>query len=108
MARDADRRDDSRDRREPREETTRVETQPAEKPAPRRGFMDVFASTTLRLLVTIIGLIVFLFALGQAVGIDLIGMTADVLATQTGRWLLVALFALLLIGVAQRAIGGRY
>lgn len=107
MARDAERRDDSRKRREPREET-RVETRPAEEPAPRRGFTDVFASTTLRLLVTIIGLVVFLFALGQAIGFDLLGVTADALATQTGQWLVVALFALLLIGVAQRAVVRRY
>lgn len=107
MARDADRRDDSRESRAPRDET-RVETRPAEEPAPRRGFADVFASTTLRLLITVIGLIVFLFALGQAVGVDLLGMTADALATQTGQWLLVALFALLLIGVAQRAVVRRY
>ncbi len=38
----------------------------------------------------IVRFVVLLFALGQAVGFDLLGLFADALRTQTGRWLVVA------------------
>ncbi len=53
-----------------------------------------------------IGFVLLLFALGQAVGFDLLGLFADAVSSQTGRWLVVAFFALLLIGVAERGLRG--
>lgn len=54
-----------------------------------------------------IGFVLLLFALGQAVGFDLLGLFADAVSSQTGRWLVVAFFALLLIRVAERGLRGK-
>ncbi|WP_435153431.1 hypothetical protein [Haladaptatus sp. DFWS20] len=54
----------------------------------------------------VVGFVLLLFALGQAVGFDLLGLFAEAVSSQTGRWLVVALFALLLIGVAERGLRG--
>lgn len=95
---------------------TRAENQPAanqpaasQQPAERRtdarsGLGELFAGAALRWGLGIAGFVLFLFAIGQAVGLDLLGMFADALNTETGRWLLVAVFALFLIGVARRGI----
>lgn len=61
------------------------------------------ASTAVRMGLTIIGVILLVFALGQAFGFPLLELTIDALTSQTGRWLVVAFFALLLIGAAQRS-----
>lgn len=60
----------------------------------------LFARGIVRLGPVVLGTVLLLFALGQAFGLDLLGMVADFLATQTGQWLAVAFFALVLIGVA--------
>lgn len=61
-----------------------------------------FAESTLRIALGVFGFVLLLFALGQAVGIDLLGMVVDALSTQMGRWLVVAFFALAIIVVAVR------
>ncbi|MFC6732204.1 MULTISPECIES: hypothetical protein [unclassified Haladaptatus] len=63
-----------------------------------------FANTAIRVGVVLIGFVLLLFALGQAVGANLLGMVAEALSSQTGQWLVVAFFALLLIGAAQRGV----
>lgn len=62
-----------------------------------------FAATALRTGLTLVGIVLLLFALGQAVGLPLLDMATEALTSQTGRWLVVAFFALLLIAAAQRA-----
>ncbi len=62
------------------------------------------ASTAMQTIVAIVGLVVVLFAVGQALGADLLGMLANALATQTGQWLAVAFIALLVVGAAMRAM----
>lgn len=62
------------------------------------------AASAVRLAVGFVGLVLLLYALGQAVGVPLLELTADVLSTQTGRWLVVAAFAAALIGLAQRGL----
>ena len=64
-----------------------------------------FAESTLRIALAVFGFVLLLFALGQAVGIDLLGMVVDALSTQLGRWLLVAFFALAIILIAVRGFG---
>lgn len=64
-----------------------------------------FAASTLRVALAFVGIVLLLFALGQAVGLDLLGMVADALATEVGRWMLVAVFALVLILLAVRGFG---
>lgn len=56
----------------------------------------------IRMALAFLGAVLLLYALGRAAGVDVLGIVADVLATRIGRWLLVALFALLLIMVALR------
>lgn len=71
------------------------------------GAPEWFAASALRIGLAIIGFVLLLFALGQAVGLDLLGLVADALDTQIGRWLAVAVFALVLIAVALRGFGTR-
>lgn len=65
----------------------------------------VFAASALRIGLALLGIVLLLFALGQAVGLDLLGWVADALSTRMGQWLVVAFFALLLIVVALRGVG---
>lgn len=55
-------------------------------------------------LIAVVGLVVVLFALGRAVGVDLLGMVAQAVSTQTGQWLAIAFVALLVMGAAMRAM----
>lgn len=64
-----------------------------------------FAESTLRIALAVFGFVLLLFALGQAVGIDLLGMVVSALSSQMGRWLVVAFFALAIIVVAVRGFG---
>lgn len=66
-----------------------------------------FAAAAVRMGLTIIGVVVLIFALGQAVGLDLLGLFVEALNSQTGQWLVVAFFAILLIAAAQRGISYR-
>lgn len=61
-----------------------------------------FANTAVRVGLTIIGIALLLFALGQAFGLPLLAAAVEALSSETGRWLVVAFFAILLIGAAQR------
>lgn len=67
------------------------------------GMAEWFAVTTLRVGLTLVGLLLLLFALGQAFAIDLIGLVVAALADPTAQWLVIALFGLAIIFVAQRA-----
>ncbi|MEM4781945.1 MAG: hypothetical protein QXG03_10355 [Halalkalicoccus sp.] len=78
------------------------ETRRAER-APEESATSFFARGIVRMGLVLIGTVLLLFALGQAFGVDLLGTVADFLTTQTGQWLAVAFFALVLISVA---IGG--
>jgi flagellar biosynthesis protein FlhB len=64
-----------------------------------------FTSTVLQATVATVGLVAVLFALSMALGIDLIGMLAEALSTQTGQWLAIAFVIILLTGAAIRALG---
>ncbi|WP_435363506.1 hypothetical protein [Haloarchaeobius sp. DYHT-AS-18] len=68
------------------------------------GLRDYLATTAVRFGLAMIGVVLLLFSLGQAFGADLLGAFADALSTQTGQWLVVALFALFLIGAAERGL----
>lgn len=68
---------------------------------------DWLAASTLRVALTVFGFVLLLFAIGQAVGLDLLGMVVEALETNVGRWLVVAFVGLLLIALALRGFGGR-
>lgn len=63
------------------------------------------ATSTLRIVLAVVGLFVLLFGLSMAMGVDLIGALADRLQTEIVQWLLVALVGLLLVIVAVRGFG---
>ena len=67
-------------------------------------FADWLANSALRIGIVVAGLMLFLFALGQAVGFRMLDLFVQAVTSQTGRWLVVALFALLLIVVGQRGV----
>lgn len=83
---------DRQDRRERRP--------PEEEPPSRVGTW--FASAAMRWGIILFGIVLMLFALGQAAGTNILGPLIDAMATQTGIWLLVALFALALVAAATR------
>ena len=61
-------------------------------------------STALQTVVAVVGLVIVLFALGRAVGVDLLGAAAGALSTHTGQWLAIALVALLAMSAAVRTL----
>lgn len=75
--------------------------EPSQESAGATGW---FASATLRTGVILIGFVLFLFALGQAVGFPLLDLFIDAVTSPTGRWIVVAIFALLLIAAASRGM----
>ncbi|WP_394743019.1 hypothetical protein [Natronococcus roseus] len=85
---------------------SRSESTEDRPPEETRGFAPGawMASTAAQTIVMLVGLVVVLFAVGQAVGADLLGMVGDALATQTGQWFAVAGIAMILVIAALRAI----
>lgn len=89
------------------ERTTDDTTDERERePVAERSVGTLLTRTILRIGLAVLGIVLLLFALGQAFGVDLLGPAAELLATETGRWLAIALLALVLISVA--ASGWRY
>lgn len=74
---------------------------------PSDAFTGWFASSALRIGLVLVGLFLLLAALGQLSGIDILGLTAEILGTDVGRWLLVAVVAIALIAVAVHGFAGR-
>lgn len=65
------------------------------------------ASTAIQTSIALVGLVVMLFAVGRAVGVDFLGMIGEALATHTGQWLAIALIALIVVVAALRAMSLR-
>lgn len=70
--------------------------------AREEGAVEAIAASTVRLGLLVLGLLLLMYAVGQAVGFDVLGMISEALDTQMARWLIVAFFALILIAVALR------
>lgn len=64
--------------------------------------VSVVASSAVRIGLLILGVILLLYATGQAMGMDVLAMVSEQLDTQEIRWLIVAFFALVMITVALR------
>lgn len=71
------------------------------------AFSGWFASSALRMGLVLVGIFLLLAALGQLSGIDILGVTVELLGTDVGIWLLVAVVAIALIGVAVHGFSGR-
>ena len=70
------------------------------EPAAERSAGALLTRTILRIGLAVLGFALLLFALSQAFGVDLLGPAVELLTTETGRWIGVALLALVLISVA--------
>ena len=77
--------------------------QTGDGPPDSSGLVNWFTETFLRAAVAILGLLLLLVALGQIAGVDMIGALGDLLATEVFQWVLVAVFALLLIVAASKS-----
>lgn len=69
-----------------------------------QSLSERFTTGALRIGIVLVGFLLFLFALGQAVGLELLDMFVSAVTSQTGRWLVVAVFALLLIVAGQQGV----
>ena len=84
------------------DDATRQSTRTGDEDTSTGGVAEWITASALRVGLAITGFVLLLFALGQAVGFDLLGLLGDALNSRIGRWLVVAFFALLLIGIALR------
>lgn len=96
--RDADGETDSDRRRDGR---------PADRRTTGEAMSQWLAESALRIGLTFIGFVLLVYALGRAVGINLLDIVADAFLSPVGRWLVVAFFALVLILVALRGFESR-
>lgn len=71
------------------------------------AFTGWVASSALRIGLVFVGFFLLLAALGQLSGIDILAVTAEVLGTETGQWLLVAVVAMAMIAIAVHGFTGR-
>lgn len=62
------------------------------------------ASTLVQTMIALVGLVVVLFAVGRAFGVDFLGMLGDALTTHTGQWLAIASVALIVVVATLRAM----
>lgn len=90
------------------DEDRRQSSEPTDRETPLdEGVAGWVAASTFRVGLALIGFVLLLFALGQIAGLDLLGLVVDALSTSVGRWLIVAIFALIIIAVAVRGFGTR-
>lgn len=88
-------RDDTRDRAD--RDTTRRRDERAPEEA-----VEAIAASTVRLGLAILGIILVLFAVGQALGFDALAIFGEALDTREARWMIVAFFGLILLAVSLR------
>ncbi|WP_135304286.1 hypothetical protein [Haloarcula amylovorans] len=94
---------DTNQHRDEQKKSAQTQQQPRQGDDSVENATSWFANAAVRTGLTLIGGVVLLFALGQAVGLPLLELVTDALTSQTGQWLVVAFFAVLLIGAAQKA-----
>lgn len=71
------------------------------------AFTTWLASSTIRFGLVLVGIVLLLAAVGQLSGIDILGSIGAVLTTGVGLWLLVAVVAIGLIGIAMYGYRGQ-
>lgn len=82
------------------------QSQPRQRQAPRSTTEAVggwFTETIARAGILVIGVAVMLFAIGQAVGADLVEPLAEFFTSGTGAWFVVAFLALLVMVAATKS-----
>jgi len=73
----------------------------------REGPAEWVASTALRLGLAVLGIALLVFAVGQILDVPLFDVLDDALSSQVVLWIVVGLFALLLLGLAARGFSYR-
>ena len=68
---------------------------------------DAVTASVLRIAVGLVGIVLVLFALGRAFGVDLLGAVGEFFATPTGQWIAVAFVGLLLVALAAGGLRSR-
>lgn len=68
---------------------------------------DWFAESALRIGLAILGLVLVLFAVGMATGVDVLGALTEFFTSWVGRWLLVAVVGLAIVALALHGFGPR-
>jgi polyferredoxin len=94
------------ERREPEAGERRPEDRRADRP-PEEGPAEWFASSAMRIGLALLGLGLLLFAIGRIANVPILAAITDALSSQIGVWIVVAVFALLLIGLAMRGFTRR-
>ena len=74
---------------------------------PADAWADAVTASVIRIAVGLVGIVIVLFALGRASGVDLLGAVGEFLATPTGRWIGVAFVGLLLVALAVGGLRSR-
>jgi uncharacterized protein YqhQ len=73
----------------------------------RRGPAEWFASSALRLGLAVLGIVLLVFAVGRILDVPLLDVLSEALDSQIVLWVVVGLFALLLLGLAARGFSRR-
>lgn len=66
------------------------------------GAIEAIAASTVRLGLAILGIVLVLFAVGQALGFDALAIFGEAFNTREARWMIVAFFGLVLLVVSLR------
>lgn len=64
--------------------------------------VERIAASTLRVILLILGVLLLLYATGQAIGVPMLGTISEALDTDQARWMVVAFFGLVLLVVSLR------
>ena len=87
------------------QEAQTTEADPPRTQPTREKQVTIITRGLLRIALALVGFLLLLFAIGQAFGLNLLGLFAEFTQTWTGQWLLVAAFALVLIIIALKGWG---
>jgi hypothetical protein len=100
--------DETREEREQESTATAHATADDDDEPAGNDTAEWFAMSTLRIGLAFIGLVLLLVALGQLAGVNFVELFVEVLATPVGRWLVVAVVALLILSFAVHGFGRWY
>lgn len=101
-----DRREDRRDDRDRRDDGTQEDREP-------RGdsgiddSVELVATSTVRVGFLALGFLILLYAVGQIVGVNVLGTLSAVLDSHEVRWMIIAFFGVVLITLALRGFRAR-
>lgn len=69
--------------------------------------VEFVATSTVRVGFLALGFLILLYAVGQILGMNVLGMLSDVLDSHEVRWMIIAFFGVVLITLAFRGFNAR-